>query len=168
MSVHSPAEPRRGSRVFQAIFALTAPLALAMLLGFVLEPVLETELPDVLGVSANVIFLGLVALLYLIEGVLLGPAWGPGRTWLRLSDHVPVGQALLSTALWAPAGYAVALPFCLAIALALTGGNARGEAGVFVALFTLWMPLWWAVPIGAVLAWRRARRAGRPAPRSPI
>ncbi|HVR95019.1 MAG TPA: hypothetical protein VMW27_00285 [Thermoanaerobaculia bacterium] len=137
---------------------MTIPWGLGLLLGFVLEPVLEATLPRLLGVSQNTVFLGLLAFLYLIVLVVLWPGMGPGRTWMGLPKRVPLGEALPATVLWSFVGYVVAIPFCLGIALLMTRGITSGEPGLFLGMFTLWMPLWWAVPIGAILAWRRERQ----------
>lgn len=103
-------------------------------------------------------FGGLLGLLYVIALAVLWPGLDLGRTWLWLPQRIPLERALLSTVGWAFAGYLIAIPFCLAIAWLMTRGTTSGEPGLFVAIFSLWMPLWWAVPIGAVLAWRRERQ----------
>jgi uncharacterized BrkB/YihY/UPF0761 family membrane protein len=104
------------------------------------------------------VFGGLLALLYVSTFAILWPGLSLGCTWLSLPKRVPLKKALLSTALWALAGYIAAIPVCFLIAVLMTRGNTGGEAGVFVAMFSLWMPLWWAVPIGAVIAWQRERQ----------
>ena len=35
----------------------------------------------------------------------------------------------------------------------LTNGPRLSPAGTAVVLFSIWIPLWWAVPIGAILAY---------------
>lgn len=147
--------PILGIHVFKIILALTLPWALAMTLGLPFETFLEITLPATLGVSKTVVGYGIFALACGVVFAILWPGSRMGGIWLSLKNRIPLWKALVSTALWSLAGYVIAFPACLAAALFMTRGNTQGEPGIFVVIFALYMPMIWAIPIGAFLAWRR-------------
>lgn len=150
-------------QAFRVFFALTLPWGLLWVVAIPCEHLLEIIVPARFGISDTWSYGALLGLLQALTVLSLWPGLGPMRGWLLLPEPVPWTRAAFATVLWSGVGYVVFLPISFGLALLFARGNRRDEAGLFVRIFTVWVPLWWALPLGTILAWQHGRR--RPAPR---
>jgi hypothetical protein len=134
-------------------------LALFWTLGIPLEGTLERDLPALLNVPELLVFAGFAASLYVATAASVFWQASPAHSLFVLPQTMRIGQAILSIAVRSLGAYFVGVPICFAVALWLSRSEINGgDRGVFVWLFAWWMPAWWSIPVGTVLAWRREHR----------
>jgi hypothetical protein len=134
--------------LLRIVFGLTLPFAMFWGLG----------LPFDAGISNAVgwgpfLFLCIVAsLLVTFAGTLVRPEW------LAVPSEVPIRTLVGGLVCWSMASYA-ALAVVLGFALWLFA-----PADEHALLIALWLPLWFALPLGSVVGGRMARRPTRMGP----
>lgn len=144
--------------VFKALVFATAPLALFWAVGFLFEQSLEQRLPALLRIPQSLVFLLTTIALYFLVGAVLYSRRSPACRLLTLPHGITISEALAQTFVWSFGVYVAGIPLCLALAAWITSGQSGNDRGLFIWLFAFWMPLWWSVPVGATLAWRREQR----------
>jgi hypothetical protein len=157
MNSVTPSWERPGSRVFEYVVVGPLPIAVFIILGFALEGSLEETLPRTLRVSAGAVTWGLVALLYVGTWAAVRVIQGRSPHFLATPPTYSAGEALLPILLWSMTAY-VAVGVVLGLVTFVLVPKTDHHWPLIVFGFAVWVPAFFAIPTGSVVAWRRLWR----------
>jgi hypothetical protein len=128
-----------------------------MVLGFVIEGLLEVTLPRVLHLSSEAVSWSGLALLYVGVWVGIGRVRRRSPSFLATPPAYSAGEAVLPIVVWSFATYVmVGVTSGLMTFLLIPKTDHHWPLIVFG--FAVWVPAFFAVPAGAFVAWRRLTR----------
>jgi hypothetical protein len=143
---------RTGSRAFDVVFLASAPLSVWIILAFGAERWIEEVLPRVSGLSSGVIQLLLAASLYLVMFVAYSAIQSRHGIFFATRPDYPTGDAALPILICSLGSY-VLIGTLFGTAAWRFVSRADEHWGLVVWGAAVWLPLWFALPIGTVLAW---------------
>ncbi len=148
--------PGQGSRIFEIAFIVTTPLALWVVLAFVAEEFIEVVLPQLLGVPDGAVHLAVLALLYAGTWLAVRGLRRRRTGMLATPEGYSKSQGTPPLVGWSIAAYLIGVLVVGASAYLLVSREEE-HWGLLVWGLATWLPLWFAVPIGAIVAWSRSR-----------
>jgi len=139
--------------VLKSIVAATLPAALFWTFGFVCEHWLETVLPAATGMSEHTVTSLLLGLLYISCGGTLSLLSLRHPKFMHIPTSVRESSAIAVFVVLVVASY-VLCALCVfvisRVALQVDPGAIPAEGLQLSVLLSLWLPLWWMLPIAAV------------------
>ena len=133
-------------------FILTLPLALFWTLGFAFESFFNNHLPSYTGLSDTFIAAILLLLLYLVAFAGLMIAWKLSPNFMRIPPSTRLTRVGKIFVISAVSSYIVTaiISFLVSEAFVARNLDMPAERDILVALLTVWLPLWWVVPISSI------------------
>jgi hypothetical protein len=126
-------------------------------MGFVFESLVEDTLPRLLAVPVGVVHLGLLAVALTGARVLVRTIRQYSPTFLRAPAGFEARDGIGSILGWSICAYVVVSVVLGTLSYGLVPRTDEHWVLVVIA-FSLWVPLFFAVPIGATVAWFRTAR----------
>jgi hypothetical protein len=146
--------PGTGSRVFEGVVLLTAPFATSVGISFLREGLLNQAPPDTAHVPAFSVDVATWAALLLLTWTLLRLYRRRRPSFLATPAGYGTGEAIIPILAWSFMAYCATVAVLAPVAYALTPRN--GDHWFFMVLaLGLWLPAWFAVPLGTLVAWWR-------------
>lgn len=132
------------------LFSINLVIGLFWLIGFILEPIIQKE-PSTIILSTLSILVSFLVSLFLFR---------------LIPDFLkPVPDSFISNTkyyiLSIIVSYFLLVPIfaLMSYLIVVFWGNIHhNESNIFIALFSIWMPLWWFVPVGLSIGWTIYRR----------
>jgi hypothetical protein len=149
-----------GTRLYEYLFLATAPFAVFIVLTFAFESFLEVTLPSRAGMSLDSVYLLLLAIVYGATWICVRNYRKAHPAFLAAPPAFRAGEAVLGLLGWSVLAYIV-IGVAVGTLAFLLVDRSDHHWGLIVFGCTVWLPLFFALPVGAVVSWSRVRRQNR-------